>query len=93
MGKTRFKCIRLFLKLLLFFQIYSHHQLKAEANETSFNLKSSDGNKASVGGGTVSNEKSYEKEIEDDVLERQKRPARLLPFKFFFVISKKRKLT
>lgn len=83
MGKTRFKYIRLFLKLLLFFQIYSHQQFEAEANETPFNPKSFDGSKANDDVGTESNDKSCEKEIVDDVLEIQKRPARLLPFNFF----------
>ena len=33
MGKHRFKTIRLFLKLVLIFQICSHHCFKAEATE------------------------------------------------------------
>ena len=71
MGKHRFKTIRLFLKLILIFQIYSHHCFKAEATENkcprSFNESKA----------------SEEPDTGLSLDERPKRPARLLPLKFF----------
>jgi len=81
MGKTRFKTARLFLKLLLFFQIYFNHKFEAEAKENPTTIKTFDRIKTDGGSGTGSNEKIFEKEIKDDVFERQKRPDRLLPLR------------
>lgn len=80
MRETRFKSLRLFLKLLLFFQIYSHHKFGAEAKENSIILKKINAIKVHDGGGIGSNGKIFKKEIEEDFSEREKRPARLLPF-------------
>jgi len=74
MGKIRFKSVRLFLKLLIFLQIYSHLKFKAEARENSFILKDNDGETGSKDG-------IFENEIEGKLFKRQKRPARLLPLK------------
>ena len=73
MGNIRFKSFRLFLKLLLFLQIYSHLKFKAEARENSFILKDNDG-------GTGLKDEIFN-EMEGKLFERQKRPARLLPLK------------
>ena len=80
-GKTRFKNVRLFLKLLLFCQIYAHHKFEADAKENPFIFESFDGIKADNVGGIGSNDQISETEIEDDVMEREKRLARLLPLK------------
>ena len=81
MGKIRFKTARLFLKLLIFCNIYSHHKFEADPKENPFIFESFNGIKAGNVGGAGSNDQIFEKEIEDDVLEREKRPARLLPLK------------
>ena len=79
MGKQRFKTIRLFLKLMLLFQIYSHHCFKAEATENNF-PESFDESK--VGEETVLNDQISDKDTGLSVVaERPKRPARLLPLK------------
>ena len=83
MGKTRFKSVKLFLKLLLFVQIYSHHKFEAEAQENSTIIQSFDGIKADDGSETGLNDQIFEKETENDVFKRQKRPARLLPLRMF----------
>ena len=71
MGKRRFKTIKLFLKLMLLFQIYSHHAFPAEATPNS-TPKSCD--KCEVSGET-------EMKKDDSVLDRPKKPARLLPLR------------
>lgn len=68
---------------MLFFQIYSYHKFEAEARENPTIIKSFDGIKADGGGGTGSKDKIFETEIKDDVSDRQKRPARLLPPRIF----------
>ena len=70
MGKQRFKTIKLFLKLMLLFQIYSHNKFLAEG-------------KYEVGNGAGADLKTKfsEKETEVDLLDRPKRPARLLPLR------------
>jgi len=68
---------------MLFFQIYSYRKFEAEAKENPIIIKSFDGIKADDGSGTESSDKIFEKEIKDDVSERQKRPARLLPLRMF----------
>ena len=83
MGKTRFKSVRLFLKLLLFFQIYCHQKFEAEAQENPTNIQSFDGIKVDDGDRTGSKGQIFEKETENDVFKRQKRPARLLPLRMF----------
>ena len=69
MRKQGFKTTRLFLKLMLLFQIYSHHCFKAEATENkcprSFNESKA----------------SEEPDTGLSLDERPKRPARLLPLK------------
>jgi len=52
-------------------------------NENPTIIKSFDGMKADGSGGTGSKNKMFEKEIKDDVFDRQKRPARLLPPRIF----------
>jgi len=72
--------MRLFLKLILLFKIYSHPKFIAEAIEKN-NVLGGFG-KCQVGDGTVLNDQIIKNETGDSVLERQKRPARLLPLKF-----------
>ena len=77
MRKQRFKTTRLLLKLMLLLQIYSHHKFTfAEATENNF---SANFDKCKVGDETGSNDQISE--TEESVLERPKRPARLLPLK------------
>lgn len=85
MGNHSFKSVRLFLKLILLFQIYSHHKFEAEATQTqAFILKSFEGiYKSGDGAGKRWNDQISEKQMEDVELETQKRPARLLPLKMF----------
>ncbi len=79
MGKQRFKTISLFLKLMLLFQIYSHHCFKAEATENNF-AESFD--KVKVGEETSLNDKISDNDTGLGVIsERPKRPARLIPLK------------
>ena len=79
MRKQRFKTIRLFLKLMLLFQIYSHHCYKAEATAGSF--------PARFDKGKVSEETGLNDQISDtdtsgsSTSDRPKRPARLLPLR------------
>ena len=64
---------------MLLFQIYSHHKFTfAEATENNF---SENFDKCKVGDETGSNDQISETETEESVLERPKRPARLLPLK------------
>jgi len=74
MGKGRFKTIKLLLKLILLFQIYSHHKFEVEADINSI-PKSCDECDGSSG---LINQISEKKAV-DNVLDRPKRPARLLP--------------
>lgn len=83
MEKTRFKRVRLLLKLILFFQIYYHIKIEAEAAEHYLIAKSFDGIETGDSGETGSSDQKFEKEIGDDVFERLKRPYRLLPLKMF----------
>ena len=77
--RKRFKIIRLLLKLTLFFQIYSYHGFKAEATKNNF--------PESVYQDTVGEETVLNDQISDKntglsvVVERQKRPVRLIPLK------------
>jgi len=71
MGKERFKTIKLFLKLMLLFQIYSHHTFPAEAMPNSI-PKSCDEYEVADETGT---------KTEDIVFDRPKKPARLLPLR------------
>jgi len=61
MGKTRFKIGRLFLKLLLFFLVYSHHKIEAEAKEDLTIIKSFDGIEPDDGRGPGSSDQIFEK--------------------------------
>lgn len=71
---------------MLLFQIYSHHKSTVEATTNPF-PSSCDENK--VGDGTCTNNQISEKETGDDVLDRPKRPFRLLPLKNnLYVIEK-----
>ena len=76
MGKGRFKTIKLLLKLILLFQIYSHHKFEVEATKNSI-PKSCDKCDGSSG---LINQISENKAV-DNVLDRPKRPARLLPLR------------
>jgi len=79
MRKRGFKTIRLFLKLILLFQIYSHHCFKAEETEIIF-TESFD--KVKLGEETVLNDQISDKDTGLSVVaERPKRPARLIPLK------------
>ena len=64
MGKHRFKTIRLFLKLVLIFQIYSHHCFKAKATEKK------------IPGSFIESKVSEEPDNGLSLAERPKRPAR-----------------
>ena len=79
MRKQRFKTIRLLLKLMLLLQIYSYHKFTvAEATE---NTISENFDKCKVEDQADSNGQLPETETEESVLERPKKPARLLPLK------------
>ncbi len=78
MGKQSFQTVRLFLKLMLLFQIYSHHCFKAEATENRF-PESSD--KAKVVEETGSTDQIFDEDAGSSVIERPKRLARLLPLR------------
>ena len=79
MRKLRFKNIRLFLKIMLLFKIYSHHKFTVEAIENNNFLQGF--GKCKVGEGAVLNDQIPKNETDDGVLERSKRPARLLPLR------------
>ena len=76
MGKRRFKIIKLFLKLLLLLQIYSHHKFEAEATQNPIpkNCDECDGK-------GLKNDPLSENETLNSILDRPKRPARLLPLR------------
>ena len=76
MGKQRFKALKLFLKLILLFQIYSHLKFTVEASGFS---KSSEECEL----GVRKNFKYHitKNETDETVPERPKRPARLLPLR------------
>ncbi len=77
MRKHRFKMLKLFFKLMLLFQIYSQHKFTVEAASNSF-PKSCD--EYEVGDGKCENYQMNEKDTGDHhVLDRPKRPFRLLP--------------
>jgi len=78
MGKQRFKTISLFLKLMLLFQIYSHHCFKAKATENNVTKSSEEGK---VGEETCFDDQLSDKDIGLNAAERIKRPARLIPLK------------
>ena len=78
MGKRRFKTIKLLLKLILLFQIYSHHKFEVEAVHN-FVPKSCD----ECDGTSGLNNQIFENKAMDSVLDRPKRPARLLPLRMF----------
>ncbi len=80
MGKHRFQTIRLLLKLILLFQIYSYHCFKAEATENNCPASFNDGE---VGEEIDLNDQNYDKNTTFTVTQRPKRPARLLPLKLF----------
>ena len=79
MGKRRFKIISFFLRLMLLSQIYSHQCFKAEATENRFTEildECKHGEEADL-----INDKIPDKDPRLSVVERPKRPARLLPLK------------
>jgi len=76
MGERRFKTIKLLFKLMLFVQIYSHHKLEVEAAQNSI-PKSCDECDGTSG---LNNQISENKAVVT-VLDRPKRPVRLLPFR------------
>jgi len=76
MGKRRFKTIKLLFKLIIFVQIYSHHKLEVEAAQNSI-PKSCDECDGTSG---LNNQISENKAV-DSVLDRPKRPARLIPLR------------
>jgi len=75
MGKRRFKTIKLFLKLILLFQIYSRHKFGEEATQNP--IPQNDECDGTVG----LNNSLSENETLNSVLDRPKRPARLLPLR------------
>ena len=75
MGKQRFETIKLFFKLMLLFQIYSHHKFEVEAAQNPIPKSCDACNKTGL---------KYpisEKKTLNSVLDRPKRPARLLPLR------------
>ncbi len=78
MRKNSYKTIRLFLKLILLFQIYSHHCFKAEATENIYQESYDEGK---VGEEPGLNDQIPDKDAILNVIERPKRPARLLPLR------------
>jgi len=76
MRKTSFKTITLFLKLILLFQIYSHHCFKVEATENIYQESYDEGK---VGEEIGFNDQIYDASL--NFIERPKRPARLLPLR------------
>ena len=78
MRKTSFKTISLFLKLILLFQIYSHHCFKAGATENNYPESYDEGK---VGEETGLNDQISDKDTSLNVIERPRRPARLLPLR------------
>jgi len=79
MRKQHYKTIRLLLKLMLLLQIYSYHKFAvAEATGNKF---PENFDQSKVEDQTGSNDQIPETETEENVLERPKRPARLLPLK------------
>jgi len=76
MGKRRFKTIKLLFKLILLVPIYSHHKFEVEAAQNPI-LKSCDECDGTSG---LNNQISENKAV-DNVLDRPKRPARLLPLR------------
>jgi len=75
MGKQRFKTIKLILKLMLLFKIYSLHKFEADATQIAI-PKSCDGCNE-----TGLNSPISEKKTLNSVLDRSKRPARLIPLR------------
>ena len=78
MRKRNLKTVRLFLKCLLLFQIYSHHRFKAEATEKNY-PQSFD--KGKFSDEAVLNGQMSDKDTRLNDIERPKRPARLLPLR------------
>ncbi len=79
MRKRGFKTIRLFLKLILLFQIYSHHCFKAEETE---NIYPENFYKVKIEEETVLDGQISDKDTGLSVVaERPNRPARLMPLK------------
>jgi len=79
MEKKRFKNIRLFLKLILLYKIYSLHTFTADASKNPF---SESFENCEADAPTGMKEQIPKTETDDEgVLERPKRPARLLPLK------------
>ena len=77
MAKQRYKNIRLFFKLMLLMQIYCHHKFTVEAIPKSFPNSCED---YEAGDGTcIDNQISEKETARDHVLDRPKRPYRLLP--------------
>ena len=76
MGKRRFKTIKLLFKLILLVQIYSHHKFEVEAAQNSI-PKTCDECDGSL---DLNNQISENKAV-GSVLDRPKRPARLLPLR------------
>ena len=80
MRKLRFKNIRLFLKLTLILNIYFHYKFTAVEAIENNNFREDFG-KSQVCDGAVLNDQISKNETGDSVLERPKRPARLLPLR------------
>ena len=78
MGKGRFKTIKLLLKLMLLFQIYSHHKFEVEATQNSVHNSSEE-----CDGTEGLNNQIFEHKAMNSVLDLPKRPARLLPLRMF----------
>ena len=75
MRKQRFKTIKLFLKLQIFFQIHRHHTFTAGATPNPLPNTCNERN------GSAFYNPISENETDDSVLHRSKRPARLLPLR------------
>ena len=78
MGKGSFKTIKLLLKLMLLFQFYSHHKFEVEEAQNYIQKSCDEG-----GGSSGLNNQISENEAVNNLLDRPKRPARLLPLRMF----------
>ena len=75
MRKQSFKTIKLFIKFILLFQLYSNIDFEAEATQNPI-TKSRD-----ESDGACLNDRTPENKMVDSDLDRPKRPARLLPLR------------
>jgi len=75
MGKKNFKTLKLFLKVMLLFQIYSHHKFEVEATQNPIPKSCDECNVRGL------NKTISKNETVNGVFHRPKRPVRLLPLR------------